>query len=166
MKNTNYNLPRTENRPLLLENPQNQCGVQKTTSVVISVVFWVILLYAVTPTWTWALSEMGFEKIAFTWFFDFIGLEAAAHKIKMVLYWGVLLSMVPVTWAMHNWAVSLEQGCVVKEKRPTGCSSDVAKWAGVSVEDLSKWRNSQRLVVHLDQCAKIVDVQASNLSYD
>lgn len=165
MMKTTYNLPRTENRPLLLETPENQCLVQRFTSIALSVLFWGMLLYALTPTWTWVLAELGYEQIAFGWFFDFIGIEKAAHKIKIVLYWGVLLSMVPVTWAMHNWAVSLEQGPKKAKEPNKACSDDeIAVWAGVAPENLKKWRSSQRLVVHLDQSAKIVDVEASNLS--
>lgn len=160
-----YNMPRTENRPLLLENPQNQCQAQKVTSVLLSLMFWGVLLYALAPAWTWLLTELGYEKIAFTWFSDFIGLEAAAHKIKMVLYWGVVLAMVPVTWAIHNWAVSLEQNANKKvvDKRPY-TTEEVALWAGVTKEDLTRWRSSQRMVVHLDGNARITGVDATNLN--
>lgn len=164
MNSTTYNLPRTENRPLLLENPQNQCRVQKNTSLLLSLLFWGFLLYSLAPAWTWLLTELGYEKVAFTWFFDFIGLEAASHKIKMVLYWGVILAMIPVTWAMHNWAVSLEQGAERQKESKTYSCGQVALWAGVKEEDLVKWRSAQRLVVHLDGEARIKEVEATNLS--
>lgn len=142
---------------MIIEHAKSTPGRLKLLYGFLTVVFWGLWLYLWMPLITFVAWLLGLDAFI-THMVNLEGYRGLKQLLAVYSMVIVILGGSLVIWALYNWMRF--HGKERRTERTPVSTAEIADYAGLDPSELKAAQSSQRLVLHHDDHARVIGIEA------